>query len=99
MHIPELAETKSARSTLEVYAAERKRVVEVVKQEIERGDDPRIVAESVWKALSAKSPQLRYPVGKGVALSRLRRFVPASISTVAFANSFTGLIPGQRELN
>ena len=79
MHIPELAETKSARSTLEVYAAERKRVVEVVKQEIERGDDPRIVAESVWKALSAKSPQLRYPVGKGVALSRLRRLVPASM--------------------
>ena len=71
--------SKSARSTLEVYAAERKRVVEVVEQEVERGDDPRIVAESVWKALSAKSPQLRYPGGKGVALSRLHRFVPASM--------------------
>jgi len=71
--------SKSARSTLEAYAAERKRVVEVVEREIERGDDPRLVAESVWKALSAKSPQLRYPVGKGVALGRLRRFVPASM--------------------
>jgi len=47
--------------------------------EIERGDNPRVVAESVWKALSARSPQLRYPVGKGAALSRLRRFVPASM--------------------
>src|SRR2546426_9191681 len=71
--------SKSARSTLEVYAAERKRMVEVVEQEIERGDDPRLVAESVWKALTAKSPQLRYPVGKGIALSRMRRFVPAGM--------------------
>jgi len=37
------------------------------------------VAEAVWKALTAKSPLLRYPVGKGVALSRLRRFVPAGM--------------------
>ena len=51
----------------------------MVEQEIGRGDDPRVVAESAWKALSAKSPQLRYPVGKGVALSRLRRFVLASM--------------------
>lgn len=71
--------SKSAGNLLEVYAAERRRVVEVVEQEIDRGDDPRIVAESVYKALSAKSPQRRYPVGKGAALSRLRRFVPASL--------------------
>jgi NAD(P)-dependent dehydrogenase (short-subunit alcohol dehydrogenase family) len=58
---------KSARVALEVYAAERK---------VERGDDPRIVAEAVWNAVTVKSPRVRYPVGKGVTLSRLRRFVP-----------------------
>jgi len=32
-----------------------------------------------FNALSAESPRLRYPVGKGVVLSRLRRFVPAGM--------------------
>jgi len=70
---------KSAKIALEVYAAERKRMTELAERETERGDDPRIVAEAVWTALTAKSPQLRYPVGKGIALSRLRRFVPAGM--------------------
>ena len=71
--------SKSARVALEVYAVERKHMAELAEREVERGDDPRIVAEAVWNALSAKSPRLRYPVGKGVALSRLRRFVPAGM--------------------
>jgi NAD(P)-dependent dehydrogenase (short-subunit alcohol dehydrogenase family) len=71
--------SKSAKVALEVYAAERKRMAELAEREVERGDDPRIVAEAVWNALSAKSPRLRYPVGKGVTLSRLRRFVPAGM--------------------
>ena len=70
---------KSAKISLEVYAAERKRLTDAVQQEVELGDDPRIVAEAVWNAVTVKSPRLRYPVGKGVALSRLRRFVPAGL--------------------
>src|SRR5438034_767273 len=70
---------KSARGVLEVYAAERKRVTELAERETERGGDPRMVAETVWTALTAASPRLRYPVGKGVILSRLRRFVPAGM--------------------
>lgn len=71
--------TKSANTSLDVYAEERKRLTDAVQQNIERGDDPRMVAEAVWNALSAKLPRLRYPVGKGVALSRMRRFVPAGM--------------------
>ena len=71
--------SKSARAALDVYAAERKHMAELAEREVERGDDPRIVAEAVWNALSAESPRLRYPVGKGVVLSRLRRFVPAGM--------------------
>src|SRR5436189_1340818 len=37
--------SKPARSTLEVYANERKRLTDAVQQNIERGDDPRLVAE------------------------------------------------------
>lgn len=71
--------SKPAKVALEVYAAERKRFNNLLEKEVERGDDPRIVAEAVWKALTAKSPLLRYPAGKGVTLSRLRRFVPAGM--------------------
>ena len=69
---------KSAKVALEVYAAERKRMTELAERNVERGDDPRIVAEAVWNAVTVKSPRLRYPVGRGVTLSRLRRFVPAA---------------------
>jgi RND family efflux transporter MFP subunit len=80
--------TKSAKISLAVYAEERKRLTDAAQQNIERGDDPRIVAEAVWNALTAKSPRLRYPVGKGVALSRLRRFVPAGMFDKSFRKQF-----------
>src|SRR5439155_23178726 len=80
--------TKSAKITLDVYADERKRLTDAAQQNIERGDDPRVVAEAVWNALTAKSPRLRYPVGKGVALSRMRRFVPAGMCDKSFRKQF-----------
>jgi hypothetical protein len=71
-----------------VYADERKRLTDAVEQNIEQGDDPRLVAEAVWSALTAKSPRLRYPVGKGVALSRMRRFLPAGMFDKSFRKQF-----------
>ena len=79
---------KVAKISLHVYADERKRLIAAALQNIERGDDPRMVAEAVWKALTAKSPRLRYPVGKGVALSRIRRFVPAGMFDKSFRKQF-----------
>jgi NAD(P)-dependent dehydrogenase (short-subunit alcohol dehydrogenase family) len=76
--------TQSARITLDAYADQRKRVTAATLQNIERGDDPRLVAEAVWKALTARSPRLRYPVGQGVALSRMRRFIPAGMFDKSF---------------
>src|SRR5437762_2860386 len=80
--------SKFAKVALEVYADERKRLTDTVQQNIERGDDPRMVAEAVWSALTAKSPRLRYPVGKGVDLSRMRRFVPAGMFDKSFRKQF-----------
>src|SRR5213076_2664503 len=80
--------TKSAKISIDVYAHERKRLTEAAQQNIERGDDPRLVAEAVWNALTAKSPRLRYPVGKGIAFSRMRRFVPASMFDKSFRKQF-----------
>jgi NAD(P)-dependent dehydrogenase (short-subunit alcohol dehydrogenase family) len=76
--------TQSARITLDAYADQRKRVTAATLRNIERGDDPRLVAEAVWKALTARSPRLRYPVGHGVALSRMRRFIPAGMFDKSF---------------
>src|SRR5947207_5646378 len=80
--------SKFAKAALEVYADERKRLTDAVQQNIEHGDDPRIVAEAVWNALTAKSPRLRYPVGKGVGLSRLRRFIPAGMFDKSLRKQF-----------
>ena len=70
---------KDARIALKDYAAQRKLIKRLVEEGIQHGDDPRIVAEAVYQSLTAKSPRLRYPVGKGVTLSRLCRFVPAGM--------------------
>ena len=79
---------KTALSTLDAYADQRKRVEEVFQEEIARGDEPRAVAEIVFRALTAPSPRLRYPVGKSVILSRLRRFVPARLFDPTFRSQF-----------
>ena len=80
--------TKFARVALEVYADERKRLNDMVEQSIEHGDEPRIVADAVFEALTAESPRLRYPVGKGIALSRLRRFIPAGMFDKSLRRQF-----------
>src|SRR5216110_2433412 len=80
--------SKFAKGALEVYADERKRLTDAVQQNIEHGDDPRIVAEAVYQALTAKSPRLRYPVGKGIAFSLMRRFVPAGMFDKSFRKQF-----------
>ena len=70
---------KAAQTALKEYAVQRRRMKEAVQKNIAHGDEPRMVADAVCLAVTAKSPRLRYPVGKGVVLSRLRRFAPASV--------------------
>jgi short-subunit dehydrogenase len=67
---------KTAETNLEAYAAHRQRTHDAIANGVKHGDEPQLVAEAVWRAITARSPQLRYPVGKGVLLSRLRRFAP-----------------------
>ena len=65
---------------LDAYAALGQRVGDSFSASIEKGDDPQVVARMVVSAAEAKKPRLRYPVGRNAAaVSRLRRFVPASL--------------------
>src|SRR5437762_3073877 len=70
---------KTAQTALKQYAVQRQRMREAVQKGIEHGDEPRLVAEAVCLAVTVKTPRLRYPVGKGVFLSRLQRFVPVAL--------------------
>lgn len=70
---------KTAQTALKEYVAQRQRMKSALQKNIAHGDEPRMVAETVYRALTAKSPRLRYPVGRGILLSRLRRFAPASV--------------------
>ena len=79
---------KSTLTSLDAYADQRKRVEEVVQQRIAQGDEPRAVAEIIYLALTTASPRLHYPVGEGIMLSRLRRFLPPRLFDRVFRKQF-----------
>lgn len=79
---------KAASTVLDVYSKQKQRVAESIQRQIAKGDDPRAVAEVVYRALIAPSPHLRYPVGSGVGLRRLRSFVPERMFDRRFSKQF-----------
>ena len=79
---------KSVQAAIPAYADQKQRVTEIVEQETANGDDPDDVAEVVYKAASAKSPRVHYPVGEGVMLSRFHRFVPSRLFDRVFRRRF-----------
>jgi len=79
---------RTAKDSLEAYSRQRERIGKAVQHGMEHGDDPQWVAEGIWKAVTADSPQLRYPVGRASTLSRLRRFVPAKAFDKSFRKQF-----------
>lgn len=79
---------KPAAQSIGAYAAQKARVLQVFQQGMQRGTDPRVVAATIHTALTAASPRLRYPVGSGVTLSRMRRFVPAGMFASSFRKQF-----------
>lgn len=70
---------KTAQTRLDAYVVHRQRMHELVAKGVQKGDEPQLVAEAVWRAVTAESPRLRYPVGKGVFISLLHRFAPATL--------------------
>jgi short-subunit dehydrogenase len=79
---------RSVEATIPDYADQKRRVTEIIEQETANGDDPYDVAEVIYEAATAKSPRLHYPVGEGVMLSRLHRFVPPRMFDSVFRKRF-----------
>jgi NAD(P)-dependent dehydrogenase (short-subunit alcohol dehydrogenase family) len=82
------ANERSVQTAIPAYAEQKQRVTEIIEKEIANGDDPHAVAEVVYDAVTAKSPRLHYPVGEGVMLSRLHRFVPPRMFDSVFRKRF-----------
>lgn len=74
------ANTLEPDSKQDEYREVRAALARKMKEVVESGDDPSVVADTVLKAASAARPQLRYTAG-GVAnrLRLLRRFAPAGM--------------------
>jgi NAD(P)-dependent dehydrogenase (short-subunit alcohol dehydrogenase family) len=79
---------KTVQAAIPAYADQKQRVTEIIAKETANGDDPNTVAEVVYAAVTASSPRLHYPVGEGVMLSRLHRFVPQRMFDKQFRNRF-----------
>ncbi len=82
------ANEKTVQTAIPAYAEQKQRVTEVIEKEMANGDDPHAVAEVVYDAVTVKSPRLHYPVGEGVMLSRLHRFLPRRMFDSVFRKRF-----------
>jgi NAD(P)-dependent dehydrogenase (short-subunit alcohol dehydrogenase family) len=69
-----------ADTPMAVYEEQRQRSEALMRQWVETGDDPQVVAHMVVAAATAKSPNLRYSAGRQSRQVRaLRRFMPESL--------------------
>ena len=69
-----------ADQSIPLYDDARTRSEGLMRQWIETGDDPQIVADTVVKAATAKVPKLRYSAGKQSGQVRaLRRYMPETM--------------------
>jgi NAD(P)-dependent dehydrogenase (short-subunit alcohol dehydrogenase family) len=87
---------RNTSTALGAYAKQKQRVSDIIQHQVAQGDDPRAVAEVVYRALTAESPRSRYAVGGGIALSRLRRFIPDRLFDRTFSKRFQLDEPVQR---
>jgi hypothetical protein len=62
---------------LAIYDSVRNSIIETSKQQMEKGDDPEVVAQVAIKAARVARPRLRYTAGPAARLLALvRRILP-----------------------
>lgn len=65
---------------LAIYDSARKAIINTSRQQVEKGDQPEVVAQVVLKAAHATKPRLRYPAGPAARqLAFMRKLVPEGI--------------------
>jgi short-subunit dehydrogenase len=74
---------------LAIYDSARKSIIETSRQQMEKGDEPEVVARVVLKAVQAAKPRLRYPAGPAARqLALMRRIVPEGIFNIILRKQF-----------
>jgi NAD(P)-dependent dehydrogenase (short-subunit alcohol dehydrogenase family) len=74
------ANATDADSPLDSYEAVREHVKQVIAKAVRAGDDPAVVAQTVLKAATSRTPKVRYPAGPlARRLSLLKKFAPAAL--------------------
>jgi short-subunit dehydrogenase len=62
---------------LAIYESARRAMIDTSRQQVEKGDEPEVVAQVVLTASKAATPRLRYPAGPAARqLDFMRKFVP-----------------------
>jgi len=65
---------------LAIYDSVRNSIIETSRQQLEKGDEPEVVAQVVLKAAQAAKPRLRYPAGPAARqLALVRRILPEGL--------------------
>jgi len=83
-----MANEKIPGTQISAYAEQKRRVEATILKALVGGDEPRAVAEVIYHAATAEHPHLHNPVGEGVTLSRLRRFLPVGMFQSQFRKRF-----------
>lgn len=68
-----------AAASIDAYAEQRRRVVELMRGQFASGADAKEVARVVLHALTDRVPRLRYRLPGGATMDRLRRYAPEKL--------------------
>jgi short-subunit dehydrogenase len=80
---------RTAVGLLPAYEGPRNRVTAAIKNGVEKGGSPELVAKAVLQAATSRNPRLRYRVGSDATwLPRLRKVVPWSIFASGLRRQF-----------
>jgi short-subunit dehydrogenase len=69
---------REAAKTIQEYKPVKYRALSRLLEDVERGGNPKIVAETIVKIVESPSPRLRYPVGSEKRFLLLKRVLPSS---------------------
>src|SRR5262249_15657939 len=79
---------KFAQNVIDPYTGQKDRMQNAIPQRANRFDEAVRVADVICRAATDDPPRLRNPVGEGVTLARLRRYVPVRMFDRTFRKRF-----------
>lgn len=77
--IGKAAISSAAAGSIHDYGDMCQRWLSIAGELLQKGDDPKLVAETILRIIESKSPRIRYIVGKEKWIPRIKSIVPESI--------------------